>query len=243
MLTIDSLITDYYATSGNHLVGYYNDPLTGKMKAITYLDLAPGSTSKLEAGSVYDSLTIQVRLNFYSYGFTGAQRMNFNVHQAEERLFTDSLKRRYYYNTSVAYKPELLGMASVVVDYDSLKKSAGETAKDTILIKGKLDDVFGGYLFNLALNDVGGGLSDPTLFSQDIKGLVLTPTEETGLLGIDLTNSLSKVILHYHTATDTLEKSFVFNKAALTANFTKFIADRSATEFSSIVQPYQSYSG
>ena len=253
VLLIDSIITDTYGvgdgtSSAYHNVGEYDDAILGNIRAETYLQLAPASPSKLEDLSVYDSLTFQVRSNFTSYGFNGEQEMSFNVHEITgEALDLDSTRNRYYYNSSVQYNPQPIGQARIVVHSDSLKKELTKTSGfDTLLIRGRLSDDYGMTLFNLALSDLGSKFSDRNLFVQEVKGLVVTPTQSNGMLGFNPLTSLSKVILHYHTqdgagVVKTLEKAFVFNNAVLNPNFTNYRANRSATELAGITQPYQSF--
>lgn len=252
VLQIDSVITDNapgdYGGVGRNSIGEYNDPLVGSIKAESYLRMTPASPSKLQEFSVYDSLTFQMRLNFYAYGFTGEQLMTFNVHEITgSKLDLDSLKKRYYYNSTVVYNLQPLGSAQVTANYDSLKKEAGKTTgQDTILLRGKLDDELGRRLFNLAATDPGDRYSDPELFSQEVKGLVLRPTQSNGILGIQPQTSLSKVIMHYHTerngeVVETLQKAFVFSGSEINPNFTNYTANRSGTELAPLMQSYQSY--
>lgn len=246
VLSIDSVVTDNYGTILNgspfNAVGAYSDPLTGTLRAETYLQLSPSSTTKLEENAEFDSLTIQLRLNFYSYGFMGQQQMQFNLHEITgEVLSLDTLKKRYYSNSAVQYNTSPVGQASIFVN----KASLDTVKRDTVLlIKGKLDEAYGRRLFDLALTDPGFTFSDRNLFIQEIKGLVITPTENSGILGFNPVHSSSKIVLHYHrlneqNETDTLERSFVFNKAEFNPNFTNYSTDRTATELASITQSYQ----
>ncbi len=249
VFTLDSVATDNVATMVSNApynaVGSYNDPLLGLMKTESYLQMAPSTTTKLEANAVFDSLTIQLRLNFYNYGFNGDNQFKFNVHEITgEALDLDTLERRYYFNSTIAYSTDPLAEVSVSVN----KEQLDTLRQDTVLISGRLADQFGLRLFNLALNDPDATFSDRQLFTQEIKGLVITPTETNGIIGFNPLSLLSKVVLHYHrlndkNETDTLQRNFVFSNApfGLNPNFTNYSTDRSATEFAPITQPYQGY--
>lgn len=244
VVLIDSIITDNLGTSGINLIGAYNDAQLGKVRTESFFQMQPASTSKLDASAVYDSTTLQLRLNFYSYGFPGAQNMQFNVHE-----LTDTINnyKRQYYNYTVPYDPATLGEAHILVDYDSLKKNQALTSgQDTFLLKARLNDAFGTKLFNIAYNDNNSELSDAKKFRTAVKGIAITPTQDNGVLGLNPTNSLSKLIVHYHTmengaTKDTLQKSFVFVDGALYApNFTNVTVNRGATELATLTQSYQS---
>lgn len=252
VMLVDSVITDNaptdYGGVGRNVIGEYNDPFVGSVRAESYLRMTPASTAKLDGSVVYDSLTFQMRLNFYSYGFSGEQEMTFKIHEITgSKLDLDSLRKRYYYNSTVQYNPQPLGLARVVVNYDSLKKESAKSEKqDTILLLGKLDDELGRRLFNLALTDDGSKFSNPELFAQEIKGLVITPTQSNGILGILAQSAFSKVVMHYHSmengaVADTLQKAFVFNASAVNPNFTNYTTNRSGTELAMLTQSYQSF--
>jgi hypothetical protein len=248
VLRIDSVLTDNAATSSNlgpfNSVGLFNDPLMGSLRAETYLQMAPANTTKIESNAVYDSLTIQLRLNFYSYGFTGEELMKFNIHEITGDVLVDSLEKRYYYNSSIAYNPDPIGNASIIVN----KARLDTLSQDTVLITGRMNSTFGMRIFNLALNDPDSKFSDRDQFTQQIKGLVVAPATSNGLLGFNALSSLSKVVLHYHRLNDenkidTLQRSFVFSNAPLgfNPNFTNYQSDRSGTSFSSLLDPYKSF--
>lgn len=250
VVLIDSIITDNLGTSGINLIGAYNDPQLGNVRTESYLQMLPASTSKLDASAVYDSTTLQLRLNFYSYGFPGAQNMLFNLHELTTDLYdlADTVNyKRQYYNSSYPYDPASLGEAHILVDYDSLKKNQALTSgQDTFLLKSRMTDAFGTKLFSIAYNDNNSELSDRKKFLSKIKGIVITPTQDNGVLGINPTNSLSKLIVHYHTmenggVKDTLQKSFVFVDGATYArSFTNVTVNRGGTELATLMQPYQS---
>lgn len=240
---IDSILTDNQEQPRTVLVGEYNDALLGNMRAESFLQLFPLSTTKLDESSKYDSVTAQFQLNFYSYGFTGERDARFTIHEITEDSLT--VYKRYYYNSTLGYSPVSLGEATVHVHADSLKKQLGLSSdkQDTLVAKARLDDSFGSRLFALALNDPDSRFSDLQKFVYEIKGLALVPAESGGLLGINTLGTFTRVTLHYHTVDeegevkDTLVREFGFNYPS----FTHIQADRSGTELSAIVNSYQGF--
>lgn len=211
VVLVDSLITDNYdvatGSTTRLLVGQYNDPRFGTVRTESYTQLEATSTIKLAETSIFDSATLQLQLDYYSYGSEGISNESFTVHEITE----DSLSfySRYYYNSSIGYDPTPLAQVSFEVDYDDLQK--GSTSQDTILAKAKLDDTYGLKLFSLALTDPDSSFSKNEIFRSIIKGLALIPDQSSIIIGFNPTSSFSKVTLHYHTTTDTLERDFFLN--------------------------------
>lgn len=212
VVLIDSVITDNISsnTSQTHdvLVGQYDDPAFGMVKAESFLQLSPGSSTQLSASAIYDSVTIQLQLNFYAYGNSGQQQEKFTVHE----ITGDSLSyfKRYYYNNTLAYNTSPLGEVSMTVHYDSLRKEATRTTRKDTVARGRLDDNLGTRLFDLAKNNPDSKYSDFEKFRYEIKGIALVPSESKGVLGYNLNSTRSKITLHYHTDTDTLTAFFYF---------------------------------
>lgn len=251
VVAIDSLVTDLrpiydpqsQQTMGvdGLLVGQYQDPYLGNIRAESFLTIYPTINNELQATAVYDSITVQFRLNFYAYGFTGSQRKTINIHQ----ITGDTLSLyggRSYYASSPApqYSVEPLGQAVVDVHFDSLSKQATivPTQQDTILATARLSDDFGTRIFE-AVRAGFTSSEQHRIFKAQIKGLALLPGEEPGVLGMNVMNregQLSQVVLHYHTldasgaVDDTLRRTF----GAELASFSRIEADRSTTELAAL---------
>ena len=255
VMAIDSMVTDLRPfldqngrtqTVDGLLIGQYDDPLLGKISAQSFLTIYPLVNSELQSGAVYDSVTVQFRLNSYGYGFSGSQQKTFRIHEITGDTLTLFNGNTYYANSPAPqYTIDPIGQAVVSVNYDSLQKQATlpSNQQDTLLATGRLSDDFGSRLFEATR----AGFSTPALhkiFKSQIKGLALLPGDEQGVLGINVISAsgqLSRVTLHYHTVdgggtvTDTLSRSFGTDFAS----FTRIEADRSATELAGI-PPYQS---
>jgi hypothetical protein len=237
VVLLDSVITDNKSLqSFISLIGAYNDNVMGPMRAESYLQLFPTFTQRINAAAEYDSVTFQVKLNYYSYGLSDDRTESFTVHA----ISGDSLNRTgghsYYYNDRIAYDAEPLGTATVHLDYDSIQKqyTLASNQQDTLLVRGKLEDYYGRNLFNVSQQSDFVTRDEIRNFITVVKGLTVLPAESTAILGVDLYSNLSRVTLHYHTTTDTLESYFVINPAS----FTNFSVDRSASELAGVM-PYQ----
>ena len=249
VMLIDSIITDNKSSgitsaTASVMVGRYSDNLFGEVKAVPFLQIFPASTTKIPVNSIYDSVTVQFRLNNYSYGFTGERQEKFTIHE----ITNDSLSRlyatRYQYKDSFQYDPTPLGEGSVTVNYDSLKKqyALASNQQDTLLATAKLDDEFGQRLFGFALNNEFKTNEEVKQFIYQIKGLALVPSESGAVLGLKVMDGLSKITIHYRTVEnsvvkDTLTRVFGFYYSS----FTNINTDRSGSELSVAPGPFQSF--
>jgi hypothetical protein len=255
VLTIDSIITDLRPivnasgqtqTVDGILVGEYQDPDFGKITARSFAGVYPTSNAVLPATAVFDSVTVQFRLNFNAYGFSGEKTQRFAVHEITGDTLTLFNGNRYYANSpGPAYGSTPLGEAVVTVHYDSLKKEATAAAseQDTIIAAGRLADEYGARVFQ-ALKNGFASAAEHRLFKSQIKGLALVPGTEPGIVGANIVNNfgqLSRVTVHYHTLTDagavadTLIRTLGFEYAS----FVQLEADRTGTELAGL-QPYAS---
>jgi hypothetical protein len=245
VLSTDSVITDNFLDANNaspntFLVGQYQDNAMGKVKAQSFLQYYPSSTTLVDATAVYDSVVAYFSLNFYGYGFTGKQTQKFSIHELTDTLTTT---HRYFNGSFMPYNPVALGEAVVKVDYDSLKKQASlSTGRDTLLAIGRLDQAFGNRLFELIQSDPNSLLTNGVKgYKYAFKGLALVPTAGEGIIGITNVGPFSRLIVYYHTVDGSgnitkLGRSFSYDYLS----FTNFSADRSMTELAPLSQSYQS---
>lgn len=238
VVIVDSLTTDNRDRSTRYLVGQYQDLSFGTVRAETYTQLFPAVRTRLSASSVFDSVTIRLRLDYYSYGLLGESLEKFTVHEITE----DSLSyyRAYYYNSRLGYNPSPLGEVSCRVNTDSLAKHAGLGDKaDTIEFRGRLSDAFGLKLFNHALVDTDTTFSFEE-FAYSVKGLVFVPSQSNMVVGINST-SVSEVTMHYHTAdADSLQRSYRIGYTSGAVAFTNYTTSRTG-ELAAITESYEGY--
>ena len=240
VVLVDSIITDNQDFSSRLLVGQYQDLSFGTVRTEVYTQIFPVTTSILSAEAVYDSVTIRVRLDFYSYGKLGESEERFAIHELTEGFhdLTDSIGRRYYYNTTMAYDPTPMGEATCIVHTDSLSKHAalGSNA-DTIMFQGKLSDDFGLKLFSRA-QAVEDTLRSE--FAHYMKGLVFVPSQSEMVVGLN-TTSVTQVMLHYHTATDTVTRLYRMGYSNIGAIGFNNITTARTGDLAAITQPYEGY--
>jgi hypothetical protein len=222
VVLLDSVITD---RTGVGLIGKYNDPLLGAVSAQPFLQFYPGFSARLSNTPVYDSVTIEFRVNFYTYGFSGNSTQRFTVHE-----LADSVDRfKFYYgNNSISFNPNSIGELRFNVDYETYKKQydTSPSDRDTLIVSTRLSDTFGQNLFNLSTNSDFTTAAELKNFFFNMKGLTLVSQESNGVLGLDIASGFSRLKLHYHNAQDTLVASFIIN----TPSFSNITADRSGTE-------------
>jgi hypothetical protein len=227
------------------LVGQYQDPQFGNISSKSFLPLYPTSSTALQTGAVFDSITVQFRLNFYYYGFSGQKEQRFFVHELTGDTLSLFNGNRYYANSAAPqYSSEPLGEAVANVNSNSFDTLANvTTGQDTIYATSRLTDEYGLRVFE-AIKAGFGTTGSNKLFKAQIKGLALIPGTEPGVIGMNVVNNfgqLSRVIVHYHTTNDagavadTLSRTLGFEFAS----FTKIDADRTGTELAAM-QPYES---
>jgi hypothetical protein len=243
VLSIDSVYTDNKTSVGGVLVGQYFDNQMGNIRSEAYLQIVPGTSALIPEGAVYDSLTVQFRLNYYSYGFSGDQTEKFTIHEITGDTLSRMLANRYKASSTIAYDPTPMDEAVVDLDYDSLKKqyALAAASQDTLITSARLSDLMGQQIFNLA-SEYGFSKNNPDVieFISKVKGIVMVPSQSSGIFGIRIGDGLSRVTLHYHTVTNgtttPLTKSYGFSSAS----FSNITTDRASTELSPLMQPYQS---
>ncbi|HYC86647.1 MAG TPA: DUF4270 family protein [Chryseosolibacter sp.] len=248
VILLDSTITDNKSVpEGVSLVGMYNDNTTGNVKAESYLQMIPGFATKLASDMVFDSVTLDLRLNFYAYGLTQDRDEKFAVHVITEDSLNRTSDHSYRYNSTIGYNPEPEAIGSVHVDYDDFKrlyKQSNVHDSLAVVAKVRLTDDFGKYLMQVSKANDFKTREELRKFIYDVKGLALIPTETGAILGLDIYDDFSRVNLHYHSPlkdTVPLLSVFLFNPAS----FTNLAIDRAGTELAGLpaYQPFDLTSG
>ncbi|HEX6223043.1 MAG TPA: DUF4270 family protein [Chryseolinea sp.] len=245
VLLLDSQRTSNFVfqTETNRLlVGQYSDDKFGKIAANGYTQFFTNSGSKLPADVTYDSVTLQLVLDFYNYGSTDAlTSQTFSVYELDEDLKYEN--RRNFFNKSQALvKPTPLGSKTFSISPKDLDSYAKDNSDTTILVKIPLDKAFGQRIFDNALlyRDVAT-TQDSTFkvyseFVKLFKGLSIKSDNGDKILGFS-TNSA--VTVHYHTGTvDSLNFNLGFFNVA---NFSQITNDRSSTDLSGLTQYAQDF--
>jgi hypothetical protein len=220
--------------------------LIGKVTAQTILAISPAAAALIPQNAFFDSVTLQLRYNFYSYGFTGEKTHSFAVHSLLDTL--DRSSKRYDYSDVVPYNPTPMSYlapdetvkesrTSITVRYDSLRKQflLGSSAQDTLLTTIRLGDDFGQRLFTLAQSYTFSGGSSSLIaaqyrdFSSLVKGLAIVPESDQGILGIRYDN-FTRVTLHYHAFTNGVKDTLSRSYAVGGSTFTNVNTDRTGTD-------------
>lgn len=257
-LLIDGIVTDskgsLSATNpgavGNLLIGQYQDAELGNIKAESFLQVYPAGATQIPADAIFDSVTLSIRYNFYSYGFSGQATEKFTIHELYDSLPRDLTVRYKFDQPAPAYNGTPMATAGVTVRADSLLKqfNTPSTQQDTLVTRARLSDDFGRKIFRLSQEYSflsGSSLSANVQYREflnQVRGLAFIPSESNGILGIRILNNLSAVTVHYRTlesgaVKDTLSRSYGFNLPS----FTRLEADRAGTALANAV-PYQNIS-
>ncbi|MBX2965220.1 MAG: hypothetical protein KF845_03675 [Cyclobacteriaceae bacterium] len=229
---IDPELTDNATGSRRLLVGEHDDPIVGNIRTEAFAEFLPVLTSKLAQKEdhtyVYDSITIQLRLDGYSYGLTNANyasgkftirritdteplniREEYHPIPGTDKEVLVNVSKRYYSNSTVSYADEAESLGETrfaqIFMFDGEERHTTtsitrETLEqsDTLVIRARLDDDFGLELFNVALDNYNEELSDFTKFRARFKGLALIPDGCNTVLGLDPANTFSLIKLYYH---------------------------------------------
>lgn len=228
---LDTLIGN---ASGTSLVGTFEDKYIGKVSSSSYFQLGiPTNISSMQLEERYDSVTLVLSYNGYSYGDT-TQLQSLLVYQLDESIVTDdnsiiTTKTKFnYYSTpigSLSYRPIPNGSV------------------DTLSIKIK--------------DDLGLGLIDKILNSSEVmessvnfnnyfKGLVIKSDESHSgaIIGFNSEEGSIKLVLHTTIEDVTSENySYEFPLYNYGMQFNNIEFDLSTTELNNLISQKDELSG
>ena len=225
------------------LIGQYTDPKFGAVYADAYTQFFTNSATKLPADVTYDSVSLQIILDYYNYGSTNAlTSQSVSVYELDEELKYDN-RRNYFSKSEALVKPTPIGSKTFTVSPKDLDSYAASNSDTTIVIKVPLDKAFGQRIFDSALRyrDVAT-TQDSTFkvfseFTKLFKGLSIKTVNGDKVLGV---NTNSAITLHYHTPSDdslNLHLGF-FN----VTSFSQLKNDRSSSDLAGLTQYAQDFS-
>jgi hypothetical protein len=216
---LDSLVT---SSESRILVGNYDDPLFGKIKADSYFQVMTSSfnlysqNSDTDAtGYVFDSIAMIMRYDDYYYADT-TKVQTLNIHRILKKFKSKSDDGSFYNNSALDYDSAVLG---------SLTYKPKPVGKDSINIK--LDNSFGLELFDKFKNNE---VSNESELTEYLKGFMITSASNTtsSVIGFNLTSTLR---LYYSKGKGDTEESyrkdFVVSNAA--KQFNTITANRLGT--------------
>jgi hypothetical protein len=241
---IDSIRTSNFPGElGRLLVGKYNDPAFGAITANGFMEISPYNSSLGIADADlpkvdFDSVRLDMRYDFYSYGTGGTSDETFNVHLLTELISSDSVERaagRFYSKKNdVDYDPDPIGTKTVSISGAEFKVEfdKGASGMDNRLLSIRLDSAFGESL--LARAKAGGeDYTKQEKFNTFLKGLAVIPGDNNQkVIGFDHVNGLradtvqSRLVVFFHLPGDTTYRTVSFNLNY--RSFTNIEADRNA---------------
>lgn len=218
-IKLDSLVT---SSESRILVGNYDDPLFGKVKADSYFQVSTSSfnlyseNSDTDAtGYVFDSIAMILRYDDYYYADT-TKVQTLNIHRVTKKFKPNVDDDSFYNNSALDYNSASLG---------TITYKPKPIGKDSINIK--LDNEFGLELFNKFKNNE---ISTTSEFTDYLKGFVLKSDSNTS--GSVIGFNLSSVLRLYYSkgkgdTEDFYEKEFTISDVA--KQFNSVSSDRAGT--------------
>ena len=225
------------------LIGQYTDDKFGAVAANAYTQFFTNSGAKLPADVTYDSVTLQLVLDFYHYGSTDAlTTQNVSVYEVDEELHYDN-SRNYFSKSEALVKPAPLGTKTFTVSPKELDGYVADKSDTTILIKIPLDKAFGQRIFDnaIAYRDVET-TKDSTFkvfseFTKIFKGISIKTDNGDKIIGISANSAVS---IHYHTPT--ADSLFMHLGFFSVTSFSQIKNDRSSSDLAGLTQYSQDFS-
>jgi len=217
------------------LVGSYSDPFLGEVHAKGFAQFrALDITSFVPDGSIFDSVVLQLRFDFYNYGSQGITPLELSIHELTSSLPLSDL---YFSNSIVSYNSEPIGSISTNIDQALFDKELTDTDEDSLVVVNiKLSNNFGQDLFN-AIDPEDENFSNFNLFKERFKGLALIPSTSDKIVGISNGNN-SFLTVYFNAGGTSSSRTFVLNSGVSYSNIT---SDRSATELSGLTNYHEEF--
>lgn len=220
-INFDSLVT---SSQNRILIGNYDDPIFGKVKANSYFQLASGTYTLNNGGSdteavnfVFDSISMILKYDNYHYGDT-TKVQTFDIHRLTQKVKPNVDDASFYNNSSLSYDEKSIGTISY---------RPRPIEKDSINIK--MDDAFGEAIFQKIKKRE---ITDFDSFSEYLKGLVIVPSTSNSSSVIGFNVATSKVRLYYSKyQADTEETPYVIDLTIqdATKQFNSISLDKTGT--------------
>jgi hypothetical protein len=218
-IKMDSVVS---SSQSRILVGNYDDPLFGKVKAESYFQVATESfnlysqNSDTDAtGYVFDSIAMIMRYDDYYYADT-TKIQTLNIHRILKNFKPNVEDYSFYNNSSLVYNDAVLG---------AITYKPKPIGKDSINIK--LDNEFGIELFNKFKNN---DIANYDEFTDYLKGFVIQSSSNTSssVIGFNLSSVLR---LYYSKGIGGTDDNYVkdFTISDISKQFNAISSDRTGT--------------
>ncbi len=228
---LDTLIGN---ASGTSLVGTFEDKYIGKVSSSSYFQLGvPSNAGSMQLEEKYDSLTLILSYDGYSYGDT-TQLQSLLVYQLDESLVTDD-NSVITTNTKFNYNSTPIG----ALDY----RPRPNGSADTISIK--IDDILGLELIDNIKNS-SEAMESSITFNDYFKGLVIKSDESNSgaIVGFKSEEGSIRLVLHTTLEDVTSENySYEFPLYNYGMQFNNIEFDLSTTELNELINQKDELSG
>ena len=241
-IATSTVLLDSIPTSGTGslLIGGYDDPKLGKLRAEGYVQVGSGDVWEPEPDAIFDSLVLVTKYSGYYYGdTTGVQTVE--VRRITQSFKTYSLPRfwvdeRQYsalYKEGSLYNNSTLRYDASILGSRTLRLRPG--SNDSLSIR--LADALGREWLELAQNK-SSMITDATKFIEYFKGVSISTSSSQPTSVIGVTTAGTKVRLYYRDNDGEKQKQYVheFPFSENLFNYTNISADRSGTVLENIMQ-------
>ena len=250
VLLMDSLRTSNFnqaqGETNRFLVGKYSDEHFGEISAAAISQFFTTNNAKtlLKETAVFDSVSIQLRFDFYSYGNQTATPQTISIHEVQKELMIDSLG--YYFNKSnTAYNPAPLGTKTFSFSPEQFAKFVSDQKDTTITVHLPLDHAFGQRIFDSAFKYRNASTSADSAFVRirefvkEFKGIAIVPDNADKIFGFSPSSTASRITLHYHDVdTDSLQLNLAFSGVV---GYNEIDADRASSSLAGLNQYSQPF--
>lgn len=204
-INFDSLVT---SNQNRILIGNYTDPILGKVKSESYLELTPSSYSLGSTSSdtqtvtyAFDSIEVILRYDRYYYGDT-TKMQTIDIHQLTQKVKPNLDDDSFYNNSNLSYHNTSIGTKSFY---------PRPIGKDSINIP--ISSTFGKNLFDKLKNNE---ITSADEFNDYFKGITIkSSSSSSNVIGFNT----SSVLRLYYKQTNSgsenkLTKDFTINDAS-----------------------------
>jgi hypothetical protein len=188
LVELSNVLFDSMTTSNTDslLIGQYADDRLGIINSKCYFRVKIPTSVTIQEGDVFDSISLVVKLNGYSYGDT-TKKVNWNVYRLSEMLKLN--ENGYLYNmSSFKYFDDPIGEVS-------FKPYPSKTQEINIPI----DHNLGNTLFDMVINRDEKVESDENFFNY-FNGITIAPsnTDLNNLLGVTVNDTSLVMRIYAH---------------------------------------------
>jgi hypothetical protein len=271
VLLLDSIRTSNYDASNDFnrlLVGQLEDPKFGNVTASAFTQFFPLGRLVKDDSLVYDSLVMDLRVDYYVYGKDGVTTQQLDIYKVTESLgYRDSLitetptggqqkpsktkryfKKLYFNKSTASYDPSPLGSKSFSVDFAKYNQEIVDATPDKLDVSVRLDNAYGQELFT-TMSDTAVFIKaldkDFSVFFPKFQGVAIVPQGGDKIIGFK--NDSTRLRLHYHilkgngTTKSSQQLNFTVSRSGVMTSFSAITSDRSVSELAGLTNFYEDF--